>query len=88
MSVGGYSKIERNETYLAVSKLQKISQILQADISQIPDFDASQIFNVSNNQLVQGTGAKAENMHFYGNDYKEKILRAFEQQIERPKSIK
>ena len=41
--------------------------------AQILNFDATQIFNISNNKLVQGIGAKAENMHFHGDDYKENI---------------
>jgi hypothetical protein len=33
--------------------------------------------------LVQGIGAKAENMHFHGDDYKEKYIKLLEMEVER-----
>ena len=87
MSLSGYSKIERGEIDLTLSRIQQIAQILGVDMSQILNFDASQIFNVSNNKLVQGLGAKAENMHFHTDDYKEKYIKALEQEVSRLKKI-
>lgn len=87
MSLSGYSKIERNEIDLTLSRIQKIAQILDIDISQILNFDASQIFNVSHNNMVQGLGAKAENMHFHTDDYKEKYIKVLEAEIIRLKKI-
>ena len=87
MSVSGYSKIERGEIDLNMSRIQKIAQILGVDISQILNFDATQVFNVSNNKLVQGLGAKAENMHFHTDDYKEKYIKMLEVEIERLKKL-
>ncbi|MFN5628467.1 MAG: helix-turn-helix domain-containing protein, partial [Bacteroidota bacterium] len=34
MSVSGYSKIERNEVDLTVSKVKKIAEVLGVDVSQ------------------------------------------------------
>ena len=82
MSTSGYNKIERNETDLTISKIQKIAEILQVDIAQILNFDASQIFNVATINLVQGMGAKTENMHFHPDDYKEKYIKMLEAEIE------
>jgi transcriptional regulator with XRE-family HTH domain len=87
MSLSGYSKIERNEIDLTISRVQQIAQILKVDLGQILNFDATQIFNVSNNNLVQGLGAKAENMHFHGDDYKEKYIKMLEEEIARLKKI-
>ncbi|OFY87053.1 MAG: hypothetical protein A3F72_17775 [Bacteroidetes bacterium RIFCSPLOWO2_12_FULL_35_15] len=87
MSLSGYSKIERGEIDLTLSRIQQIAQILDVDMSQILNFDASQIFNVSNNNLVQGLGAKAENMHFHTDDYKEKYIKVLEAEIIRLKKI-
>ena len=86
MSLSGYSKIERNEVDLTISKIQKIAEILKVDVSQILNFDASQIFNVSNNNLVQSIGAKAENMHFHTDDYKEKYIKMLEEENKRLKA--
>ena len=55
--------------------------------AQILNFDATQIFNISNNKLVQGIGAKAENMHFHGDDYKEKYIKLLEMEVERLKNV-
>lgn len=86
MSLSGYSKIERNEVDLTISKIQKIAEILKVDVSQILNFDASQIFNVSNNNLVHSIGAKAENMHFHTDDYKEKYIKMLEEENKRLKA--
>jgi transcriptional regulator with XRE-family HTH domain len=83
MSISGYSKIERGEVDLSMSKIQKISEVLGVEISEILNFDATQIFNVQNNNLVQGIGAKAETMHFHTDDYKEKYIKMLEKEIER-----
>lgn len=56
-------------------------------VAQILNFDATQIFNISNNKLVQGIGAKAENMHFHGDDYKEKYIKLLEMEVERLKKV-
>jgi transcriptional regulator with XRE-family HTH domain len=87
MSVGNYSKIERGEIDLTLSRIQQIAQILCVDIAQILNFDASQIFNISHNSMVQGLNAKAENMHFHGDDYKEKYIKMLEGEIERLKEL-
>ncbi|MFN5372626.1 MAG: helix-turn-helix domain-containing protein [Bacteroidia bacterium] len=85
MSLSGYSKIERNEVDLSISKVQKIAEVLGVDISQILNFDASQVFNVSNNHLVQGLGAKAEHMNFYSDEYKDKYIKMLEDENRRLK---
>ena len=87
LSVSGYSKIERGEVDITLSRLEQIAQVLDVEISQILNFDATQIFNVSNNNLVQGLGAKAESMHFHTDDYKEKYIKVLEGEIVRLKKI-
>jgi len=83
MSLSNYSKIERGEIDLTISRIYEIASVLEVDVSQILNFDATQIFNISNNKLVQGIGAKAENMHFHGDDYKEKYIKLLEMEVER-----
>lgn len=86
MSLSGYSKIERDEVDLTLSKVEKIAQILEVNIGQILNFDASQIFNITNNQLVQGFGSKVEN-HNHGDEYREKYIQMLEKEIERLKKL-
>ncbi len=88
MSLSGYSKIERGEIDLTLSRIEEIARVLGVDFSQILNFDASQVFNVSNINLVQGSGAKTENMHFHGDDYKEHYIKMLEAEIERLKKTK
>jgi len=78
ITVGAYSKIERGETELTISKLEKISQVLGIDLAQLLSFDSSQIFNISGNQNVQAVAPKAQNMNFYADDYKEKYIAMLE----------
>lgn len=87
LSVSGYSKIERGEIDLTVSRVQEIAQILEVDVSQILNFDATQIFNISNNQLVQGFGSKVENNNNHPDDYREKYIQMLESEIERLKAL-
>ena len=50
LSLSGYGKIERNETDISVSKLEKIAKILDTDISSILSFDEKHVFNISENK--------------------------------------
>lgn len=86
MSLSNYSKIERGEIDLTISRVQEIANLLEVDVSQILNFDATHIFNTSNNQMVQGVVGKAENMHFHTDDYKEKYIKMLEQENERLKA--
>ena len=87
MSLSNYSKIERGEIDLTISRVQEIAKILEVDVSQILNFDAKHIFNTSNNHMVQGVVGKAENMHFHTDDYKEKYITMLEQENARLKAI-
>lgn len=88
MSLSNYGKIERDEIDLTLSRIEQIAGIFETDISQLLNFDASQVFNISNNKLVQGVGAKAETIHFYGDDYKEKYIKLLEEENQRLKEPK
>lgn len=86
MSLSGYSKIERDEVDLTLSKVERIAQVLEVNIGQILDFDASQIFNISHNQLVQGFGSKVEN-HNHNDEYREKYVKMLESENIRLKKL-
>lgn len=50
LSLSGYGKIERDETDISISRLEKIATVLEVDISSILSFDEKNIFNFHNNQ--------------------------------------
>ncbi|PKP40668.1 MAG: XRE family transcriptional regulator [Bacteroidetes bacterium HGW-Bacteroidetes-12] len=56
MSLGGYSKIERDETDVTITKLNSIAKVLETDISTILNFDSKQVFNQYNNQAATANG--------------------------------
>lgn len=56
MSISGYAKIESKRTDVSLSKLSKIAEILETDISKILNFDAKTIFNQSHNTNCSITG--------------------------------
>jgi transcriptional regulator with XRE-family HTH domain len=87
LSLSGYSKIERNEVDLTISRIQTIAKIIGVDMSQILNFDVSQIFNVNNPHLVQSIGAKADTMHFHADDYREKYIKMLEADNSRLKKL-
>ena len=84
MSLSGYSKLERGDVELTISKLYRLAEILEVDISQILNFDASQVFNVSNNQIANVI-AKDQHNH-YQDEYKDKYIKMLEMEVERYKS--
>ncbi len=55
MTVSGYSKLERGEVDLTLTRLNEISNLLKVDLSQVLNFDESQVFNISNNSSINGT---------------------------------
>lgn len=83
LSLSGYSKLERGEVDITISKIYKIAEVLNVSVEQLLNFDASQIFNVSHNQHVQGLGSQADIINFYGDDYKEKYIKMLESEVER-----
>lgn len=85
MSLSNYSKIERGEIDLTVSRVQEIANVLEVEVSKILNFDATQIFNINNNKMVQGPGPKAEHIHYHSVDYKEKYIKILEEEVERLK---
>lgn len=87
LSLSAYSKLERGEVDLTLSRIQQIAQILGIDITQLLNFDVSQVINVSGNQTVQAVAPKAENMNFYGDDFKEKYIKILEQELERLRKL-
>ncbi len=88
MSLSGYSKIERDEVDLTISKVQKIAQVLGVHISQILNLDATQIYNVSGKQFAQGlVGANSETMNFHAGDYKNKYIKMLEEENKRLKNL-
>jgi transcriptional regulator with XRE-family HTH domain len=84
MSVSGYSKLERGEVDLTLTKLYRIADILEVSVSQILDFDASQIFNVSHNQVVNGVDVR-EQTNYYQDEYKDKYIHLLEAEVARLK---
>jgi transcriptional regulator with XRE-family HTH domain len=52
ISQSGYGKIERNETDISITKLEKIAGILQTDIVSILIFEDKHIFSASSVQKI------------------------------------
>jgi transcriptional regulator with XRE-family HTH domain len=83
MTVSGYGKIERGKTDVPLTRLEQISKVLGVSVPQILQFDALQIFNISNNHLVQGAGNKAEQILYHPDSYKDKYIEILERENER-----
>lgn len=79
MSLSGYSKLERGEVELTISKLYKIAEVLEVSPSQILNFDASRVFHISNNNVVNGV--EIAQQHIHHDDYKDKYIAILEEKI-------
>jgi transcriptional regulator with XRE-family HTH domain len=44
ISISGYSKLERNETEISISRLNKIAEILEVDLKTLMEFDEEKVF--------------------------------------------
>lgn len=87
LSLSGYSKIERGEIDLTISRIQLISKVLHVDLDKLLNFDAAQILNFNNNNTVQSV-VKAETINFNNDDVKDKYIKQLENEIDRLKSSK
>lgn len=78
MSLSGYGKVERGEIDLTLSRIQKIAEVLKVDLQQVLNFDATQVFNITNNKSVQGVN----NTHIHSDEYRDKYIQKLEEEIE------
>ena len=83
MSLSGYSKIERGEVDITLSKLYKIAEILNVRLDEILNFDPSLIFSLTNSSKVQETGSHADLTDFHEATYKEKYIKLLEKEVDR-----
>ncbi len=90
MSVSGYSKIERGEIDLTLSKLDKIANVLEVSVPDILSFDATKIFNISNNSNNSGVigNIEKDNNSNTVDEYTKKYIAILEQENERLKNQK
>lgn len=81
MSLSGYSKLERGEVDLTLTKLYRIADILEVSVSQILSFDASQIFNIKDHSVANVDIEQQTNN--YSDQYKDKYIKMLEEELER-----
>lgn len=81
MSTSGYNKVERGSVDVSVSRVEQIAMLLSVQPAALFEFESSQIFNISQNKYVQGTGARAENMQFSSNEYVQRYIEHLEKEI-------
>ena len=78
ISGSNYSKMERGDIDLTVSRLTEIAKILHVEINQILDFDEAQIFSDTSYRLPGQEQIQV-------NDYREKYIKMLEDEVERLK---
>lgn len=54
MSISGYSKIERGETDISLSRLVQIAEVLETNVSKLLSPEATYSFNFANNAKYNG----------------------------------
>jgi len=81
MSTSGYNKVERGSVDVSVSRVEQIAGLLSVQPAALFEFESSQVFNISQNKYVQGTGARAENMQFSSNEYVQRYIEHLEKEI-------
>ncbi len=84
LSLSGYGKIERNDTDISISKLEKIAKILHTDINTILSFDEKHIFNISENKQAN---ISMRDQHINQMELIEKITQQYKDEIARLNEI-
>lgn len=87
MSTSGYSKIERGEVDLSISKIEKIARVLSVSPAKLLNFDATTVFNVSHNQSPHVQGEHGSVIHNYASDNTQKYIAMLERENERLRSF-
>jgi transcriptional regulator with XRE-family HTH domain len=77
LSASGYSKIERGEIELSVTRLLQIANVLDIEVAKIMNFDVTTIFNISNNSGMNGQ-VKVDNYTNSKDEYLEKYVKILE----------
>lgn len=86
MSQNGYSKIERDEVDLSVSKLNKIADILKVNVLDLLTFDENrQFFNITQNET--GNGVAIYNQSNVEKELYERIITELKSEVELLKDI-
>jgi len=78
MTVGGYGKIERDETDITIGRLKKIAEILETDIAAVLNFDSSNVFNQYNNKNATGI---VHNQQIIGDKGLDEIFREIKSEL-------
>jgi len=85
LSASGYSKIERGEIELSVTRLLQIANVLDIEVAKIMNFDVTTIFNISNNSGMNGQ-VSGNNYTNNKDEYLEKYVKILESENESLKS--
>lgn len=85
ITTSGYGKIERGEVDITLSRLVKIADALEVDLSRLLNFETSQVFsfNLQPHALVQAPGAHAQTLNLYGNTFNEEFLKQLKKELNR-----
>jgi transcriptional regulator with XRE-family HTH domain len=75
ISPAAYSKLERDETEMTLSRLDEIAKIFKVDTQTILNFDEKQIFNITNSHQNAIGNREA---HVYHND---KLVEHLEKEV-------
>lgn len=85
LSLGGYGKIERDETDVTISRLNKIAEVLDTSISTILSFDSNQVFNQYHNKTANANGV-VKNQQIISDQGLDEIFKSMKSEIEILKS--
>lgn len=84
LSLSGYGKIERNETDISVSKLEKIAKVLGTDVSSILNFDDKNFINFIENKQAM---VSMRDQHINTMEIFDKMVEQYKEEIAYLKSV-
>lgn len=84
LSLSGYGKIERNETDISVSKLEKIAKVLGTDVRSIHNFDDKNYINFIENKQAMFS---MRDQHINTMEMFDKMVEQYKEEIAYLKSV-
>jgi len=87
ISQAAYTKIERNQTKLTVQRLYKIAEILEVDVSELLDIQATNQSNEHNKDASTGYLQQIENFFHENKEQYDAIISHYEKNLKHKNDI-
>lgn len=80
MSVSGYNKIEKNDTYITLEKIVQIANVLEMSVAELLETESTTIYNQTLKDSAVGH-QQIENLYHDNKDLTQKLINVYKDEI-------